>query len=110
MAEFTPGPSLRFDLLLGACTILLIGVAIIAALWWLFQALGFHAEFTPAVALWRKPTLGFGECRVAAARHIRTELALRANCARLRVPAAQRGVPDGLPLIRAASVGGSSFY
>jgi hypothetical protein len=34
MAEFTPGPSFRFDLLLGACTILLIAVAIVAALWW----------------------------------------------------------------------------
>jgi hypothetical protein len=30
---YTPGPSWRFELLLGVCTILLIGVAIVVALW-----------------------------------------------------------------------------
>jgi hypothetical protein len=30
---YTPGPSWRFELLLGLCTILLIGVAIVVALW-----------------------------------------------------------------------------
>jgi hypothetical protein len=33
MAEFTPYSHLRFELILGACTILLIVAAMVAALW-----------------------------------------------------------------------------